>query len=77
MTLCEDCAAKLDRDMIRQRDWDYSATAWACPENRREELRAEVIREHGAKLELIAPSPGARKTEKRHNAKKQKRHREA
>lgn len=23
--LCKECAAKLDRDLVRQRDWDYSA----------------------------------------------------
>ncbi|NJL26824.1 MAG: HEAT repeat domain-containing protein [Thermoanaerobaculia bacterium] len=77
MSLCEECAAKLDRDMIRQRDWDYSATAWVCPENLREELRAEVIREHGAKLELIAPSPGARKPENGRGVHRRKKRRKA
>jgi predicted amidophosphoribosyltransferase len=26
--LCEDCAGKLDRDMIRKRDWAYSVLAF-------------------------------------------------
>ncbi len=52
--LCEDCAAKLDRDMIRERDWERSMSAWICPQDKREELRDQVIRKHGAKLELIA-----------------------
>ena len=26
--LCGQCAAKLDRDLIRQRDWDYSTAAF-------------------------------------------------
>ncbi len=25
--LCQDCFAKLERDLIRARDWDYSGTA--------------------------------------------------
>ena len=29
--LCEGCAGKLDRDLIRQRDWDYSALACGVP----------------------------------------------
>ena len=54
--LCGACSAKLDRDMIRQRDWERSLTAWACPRNQREGLRKQVIKKFGAKLELIAPS---------------------
>lgn len=52
--LCVDCSAKLDRDMIRQRNWDYSAAAFGVPTDRREELRAEVIRQYGERLELIS-----------------------
>lgn len=59
--LCEECSAKLDRDMIRERDWDYSATAWVCPKEKREELRDLIIKEYGAKLELIAPSESEKK----------------
>jgi hypothetical protein len=73
LMLCEECAAKLDRDLIRQRDWDYSATAWACPEPRREELRAQVIREHGAKLELIVPSDPKRSKKDRGSSKRKRR----
>ena len=53
--LCEECASKLDRDLIRQRDWDYSVTAYIVPPDQREELRKKVIREYGKDLELIAP----------------------
>jgi hypothetical protein len=53
--LCEECAGKLDRDMIRQRAWDYSATVFAVPPERREELRSAVIRQYGKDLELVAP----------------------
>ena len=55
LSLCEACAGKLERDMIRQRDWAYSATAFGCPPERLEELRVQVIREYGERLELIAP----------------------
>lgn len=54
--LCADCGEKFDRDLIRQRDWEYSATAFAVPPGKREELRMHVIREHGPDLELIAPT---------------------
>lgn len=55
MGLCESCAGKLERDFIRQRDWDYSALAFGVPVERREELRKKIIAEYGKKLELIAP----------------------
>ena len=52
--LCEECAAKLDRDLIRQRDWKYSTMAYGVPPEKREELRRKVIQQHGEDLELIA-----------------------
>ncbi len=69
--LCEECGAKLDRDMIRERDWERSMTAWVCPKDRREELRDRIIRQHGAELELIAPSePESKKSRKRRRRRK-------
>jgi len=53
--LCEDCNAKFDRDVIRQRKWAYSASAFGVPEDRLEDLRNEVIKHYGEKLELLAP----------------------
>ncbi len=53
--LCRDCNAKLERDLIRARDWEYSATAFLTPENQRETLRLDVIRKYGAAYELIEP----------------------
>ena len=53
--LCEDCAGKLERDLIRQRDWDYSAAAYGLNDEQREQLYQQVIRQLGSKLELIAP----------------------
>src|SRR5512135_1354005 len=53
--LCADCAGKLERDLIRERDWDYSASAFLLSEEAREQLRHQVIREYGELLELIAP----------------------
>ena len=66
--LCEECAAKLDRDLIRQRDWKYSVTAYMVPLEQREEFRKKVIRQYGEDLELIAPQEVKRlnsKTRKR------------
>ena len=53
--LCQECASKLERDLIRERSWEHSASAYALPLSEREALRGHVIRKHGAALELIAP----------------------
>ncbi len=53
--LCGTCAAKLDRDLIRQRDWAYSTFAYGCPEEKLEDLRNDIIKQYGKKHELIAP----------------------
>jgi hypothetical protein len=52
--LCEECDARIQRDLIRARDWNYVAAAFGLDDEGREQLRAEVIRQHGAKNELIA-----------------------
>jgi len=54
ISLCEDCDAKFDRDCIRQRKWEYSASAFGVPQEKLEDLRSEVIRLFGNKMELIA-----------------------
>ncbi len=60
--LCAECVPKLERDMIRQRAWDYSATAFGVSAEKYEELRAATIAKYGAALELLAPDsqPGGR-----------------
>ena len=64
--LCGTCAEKLDRDLIRTRDWAYSASAFACPPDQLEELRNQVIAKYGQKLELIAePSHGKNRSKAR------------
>ena len=71
--LCEECAGKLERDLIRQRDWGYSALAYGCPESKREELRKEIIARHGEKLELITPEKEPqRKRKKKRKGKRKK-----
>ena len=59
LSLCETCAGKFERDMIRERNWDYSASAFGLPDKDREELRHQVITKHGEKLEMIALSKKA------------------
>ena len=54
--LCPVCAAMLERDLIRQRDWEYSATAFLLSDEAREELRRKVVAEYGEGLELIDPT---------------------
>ncbi len=61
--LCDTCFAKLERDLIRSRDWDYSMTAFAVPEDQLEALRERVIRQYGAEYELIK-DPNAPKKRK-------------
>jgi len=53
--LCDDCAEKLERDLIRNRDWDYSVSGFGLPKSEIEGLRKKVIKAFGDKLELIAP----------------------
>lgn len=57
--LCAECSAKLDRDMIRQRAWEYSTTAFGVPAERYEQLRRATIAKFGAALELVVPDPEA------------------
>lgn len=50
---CAACHAKLERDLIRMRDWEYSAEAFRVPNEQREALRDRVIRDYGAAYELL------------------------
>ncbi|MCP5102295.1 MAG: hypothetical protein GY950_02900 [bacterium] len=70
--LCNDCAAKLERDLIRQRDWDYSATAFGVDPSKLEEIRKQVIAKYGEKLELISPPEERKKSKKRKRKKVKK-----
>jgi hypothetical protein len=54
LSLCQDCAAKLERDFIRKREWEYSAMAFGCPDDQREALRDEIVKRYGESLELMA-----------------------
>ena len=67
LSLCDDCFAKLERDLIRSRDWAYSVTAFAVPEDQLEAMRDRVIRDYGATYELIEDpnSPKKRKGKKK------------
>lgn len=66
--LCDDCAPKFERDLIRQRAWDYSAMAFGVSPDDREKLRQQVIAQFGADLELIAP-PGEQPPRRRKKRK--------
>lgn len=54
--LCLVCAAMLERDMIRQRDWEYAASTAFLSDEGREALRRQVVAEYGEGLELIDPT---------------------
>lgn len=59
--LCVDCAGKIERDLIRARDWDYTMAAFGLDDKERERLRAEVIRKYGAANELIVDKIGKKR----------------
>ena len=60
LMLCEACDARIQRDFIRARNWDYVAAAFGLDDEGRERLRAEVIRQYGARNELIVEPRGGR-----------------
>ena len=68
--LCAECAGKLERDLIRKRDWDYTISGYGIGPAEREEIRKDVVKNYGEKLELIAPDKPKKKKQK---AKKRKR----
>ena len=70
--LCEECAGKLERDLIRERDWNYSVTAFAVDPSNYEELRKQVIAQHGENLELISPSNGKKSSARKRKKRKAK-----
>lgn len=73
LQLCEICAAKLERDLVRLQDWDYTATAFTLPEEKWEAARKAIIKKYGPDLELIEPPLSKRKLkQRRRNAKKSK-----
>ena len=73
--LCDECHAKLERDLVRQRDWEYAATtAFLLTDATREALRARVIAEYGEKLELIAPQGRQSGTKLRRESGKRRDH---
>ena len=72
MMLCNECSGKLERDLIRQGEWDYSASAFGISKEGREELRNEVIKKYGKKLELIAPKADKKMSKNRNKSKRRR-----
>ena len=72
--LCSVCAGKFERDLIRQRDWDYSAAAYGLPDSKCDKLRNKVIADFGDSLELLAPTEEGKK-KLRKLKKRSRRHR--
>ena len=71
--LCEECAGKLDRDLIRKRDWEYSVLAFGCPKDKLEDLRNDIIKKHGKEFELISdekPKKKKQRNERKRTRKK-------
>jgi len=65
-SLCAECAAKLERDLIRARAWDDSSASMLPPE-RQEALREQVIRDYGAANELLVTPKPTRKNKRSHS----------
>jgi hypothetical protein len=72
--LCEECAAKLERDLIRLGDWDFTMAGFGLPEHQRAPYRKQVIEEFGARMELIADprAPQAQRGKKNRTRRKSK-----
>jgi hypothetical protein len=70
--VCEDCSQKLERDLIRKRDWAYGATAYGVSEERREDMRRQIVDKFGEGLELIAPSQQVELNPKRRKRRRRK-----
>ena len=68
--LCKECRQKLERDLLRKRDWDYSVSAFGASCEQREALRAQVIKKFGENLELIAASQDTDSRGKRRKRRK-------
>lgn len=50
---CENCCAKLEDDLIRMHDWEYSAETFGVPDELLEALRGRVVRDYTAAYELL------------------------
>ncbi len=72
LALCEDCSAKIERDLVRERDWAYSVTAYGRTDEDRERLRKEVVREFGEDPELMVPTQRVKLDRKRRRNRKSK-----
>ena len=53
--LCMDCADKLERDLVRERDWERSSLGFLLSADDREKLHQRIVREYGKAYELIMP----------------------
>jgi len=71
--VCDECAEKLDRDLIRQRDWAYSSLAFGVPVEQREALRQRIIQQFGDSYELISRLKTPKKKQAPRPKKKRKR----
>jgi hypothetical protein len=69
--LCRDCGGKFERDLLRQRDWAYSATAFGLSAEQREAARKEIVEQFGKNLELIA-APNEGKAKRKRKGRKPK-----
>lgn len=67
--LCLTCAQGLERDLIRVRDWDYSALAYGVRTDDREAFRNRIIKEHGEALEIIVEPTAVREARRRRTRK--------
>ena len=72
LALCEACSARLERDLVRERDWAYSVTAFGLSDEDRERLRKEVVREFGEDPELVVPTQRVKLDRKRRRNRKSK-----
>lgn len=52
---CESCNSKMERDLVRQRSYDYSElTAHLSSKEAKEIVRKNIVSKYGSDLELIS-----------------------
>lgn len=70
--LCRHCGDKLERDLLRKRDWAYSTTAFGMTEEQCEVARSQVLKQFGDDLEIITASKDGSSPQKRRKRRKPK-----
>ena len=62
---CNTCSDKLDRDLMRLRNWEHTTLGADLEVGERENQRRDIISQYGKELELILPKRNSSQRKKR------------